>query len=41
MTEEMNDKLWCRTTAQEGFVESIAGNKLMEPYDGQVYEPEA
>jgi hypothetical protein len=33
MTEEMEFKPWCRTTAQEGFVESIAGNELMEPYD--------
>ncbi|KAF3035230.1 hypothetical protein E8E12_004868 [Didymella heteroderae] len=33
MTKEMELKPWCRTTAQEGFVESIAGNELMEPYD--------
>ncbi|KAF2630932.1 cyanamide hydratase [Macroventuria anomochaeta] len=33
MTKEMELKPWCRTTAQEGFVESIVGNELMEPYD--------
>lgn len=33
MTKEMELKPWCRTTAQDGFVESIAGNELMEPYD--------
>ncbi|KAJ8117882.1 hypothetical protein OPT61_g1023 [Boeremia exigua] len=33
MTKEMDLKPWCRTTAQEGFVESIAGNELMAPFD--------
>jgi hypothetical protein len=34
MTKEMDLKPWCRTTAQENFVDDIMGNKLMEPYDG-------
>ena len=34
MNQEMELKPWCHTTANEGFVESVLGNKLMEPYDG-------
>ncbi|KAH9881912.1 hypothetical protein J1614_001083 [Plenodomus biglobosus] len=34
MVEEMNLKPWCHTTANEGFVEAILNNTLMEPYDG-------
>lgn len=33
MVREMELKPWCRTTAQEGFVEAIEGNELMAPYD--------
>lgn len=34
MAEEMGLKPWCHTTANEGFVEAILNNTLMEPYDG-------
>lgn len=33
MREEMRLKPWCHTTANEGFVEAVLGNELMEPYD--------
>jgi cyanamide hydratase len=33
MESEMELKPWCRTTAQEGFVESIRGNEEMERFD--------
>ncbi|KAF1945233.1 cyanamide hydratase [Clathrospora elynae] len=33
MTQEMELKPWCHTTANEGFVEAVLGNTLMEPYD--------
>ena len=33
MTEEMDLKPWCHTTANEGFVDAILENELMEPYD--------
>jgi cyanamide hydratase len=34
MTEEMDLKPWCHTTANEGFVDAVLGNKLMEEFDG-------
>jgi len=33
MVEEMKLKPWCHTTANEGFIEAVEGNKLMEPYE--------
>lgn len=33
MAEEMDLKPWCHTTANEGFVDAILENELMEPYD--------
>ncbi|KAF2873329.1 hypothetical protein BDV95DRAFT_489661 [Massariosphaeria phaeospora] len=33
MREEMERKPWCHTTANEGFVEAVVGNTLMEPYE--------
>jgi cyanamide hydratase len=33
MVEEMELKPWCHTTANEGFIEAVLGNQLMEPFD--------
>jgi cyanamide hydratase len=33
MVEEMELKPWCHTTANEGFIEAVLGNELMEPFD--------
>jgi cyanamide hydratase len=33
MVAEMELKPWCHTTANEGFIEAVLGNTLMEPYD--------
>jgi cyanamide hydratase len=33
MREEMESKPWCHTTANDGFVEAVLDNKLMEPFD--------
>jgi cyanamide hydratase len=33
MTEEMERKPWCHTTANEGFVENVLENELMEEFE--------
>jgi len=33
MVREIELKPWCHTTANEGFIEAILGNELMEPFD--------
>ncbi|KAF2788732.1 cyanamide hydratase [Melanomma pulvis-pyrius CBS 109.77] len=33
MVEEMELKPWCHTTANEGFIEAVKGNTLMEPWE--------
>jgi cyanamide hydratase len=33
MTEEMRRKPWCHTTANEGFVENVLGNELMDEFE--------